>query len=92
MQFLKWSFVTLVFVIVLVLTVYFNGYEYSWPKQENNGPGKLINGIIFETDNVPGKLIKEIILERNVLSNQLNNARKLIGQLQCEVRWYKFSV
>jgi hypothetical protein len=44
MQFLKWSFVTLIFVIVLVLTVYFNGYEYSWPRQENNGPGKLING------------------------------------------------
>jgi hypothetical protein len=61
----------LIFVIVLVLTVYFNGYEYSWPRQENNGPGKLINGIIFETDNVPGKLIKEIILERNVLSNLL---------------------
>ena len=34
---------------------------------------------------LPIAVMQEIVMERNVLSKQLNDMRKSVGQLQCEV-------
>lgn len=34
---------------------------------------------------IPTPVMQEIVMERNILSKQLNEMRKSVGQLQCEV-------
>ncbi|CAG2257886.1 unnamed protein product [Mytilus edulis] len=74
MQNIKWIIALLVIIILLLFTFHYSVLE-STTTTTMEYP---------ENDHIPLGIINQIVNQRNLLSQQLNEARKTIGQLQCE--------
>ncbi|XP_071180722.1 uncharacterized protein [Mytilus edulis] len=74
MQNIKWIIALLVIIILLLFTFHYSVLESTTTTTME----------YRESDHIPLGIINQIVNQRNLLSQQLNEARKTIGQLQCE--------
>ena len=77
-----WTLSVVALIIIFCISV---STLIVYKKPPNNSHGSKLTKPIPTENDIDYSYIRDIIRTRNELSFQLNNMRRLIGQMQCEV-------
>ena len=79
---MTWTLSVIVLIFIFCISV---STLIVYKKPPNNSHGSKLTKPIPTENDIDYSHIRDIIRTRNELSFQLNNMRRLIGQMQCEV-------